>query len=120
MGTVGSTTEADIMGMEAQVAKPLDESVFTAEEQAATAGEDEDGFYFGLASLPPKTLVTEDGLAKLLGKGCRETIKRAVERGELPRPIRLMGKNTWTVDVIIHHIEDQLAAEARKFARVNR
>jgi len=120
MGTVGSTTEADIMGMEAQVAKPLDESVFTAEEQAATAGEDEDGFYFGLASLPPKTLVTEDGLAKLLGKGCRETIKRAVERGELPRPIRLMAKNTWTVDVIIHHIEDQLAAEARKFARVNR
>ena len=47
-------------------------------------------------------------------------IKRAVERGELPRPVRFLGKNTWTVDIIIRHIEEQLAAEARRFARVSR
>ncbi len=76
-----------------------------------------EGIYEDLALLPPRTLITEVGLARLLGKGCRETIKRAVERGELPRPVRFLGKNTWTVDVIISHIEDQLAAEARKFAR---
>lgn len=77
----------------------------------------DEGILVNLALLPPKTLVTEDGLARLLGKGCRETIKRAVERDELPRPIRFLGKNTWTVDVIINHIEDRLAAEARRFAR---
>ena len=75
------------------------------------------GVHERLGSLPAGALVTEDGLAVLLGKGCRESIKRAVARGELPQPVKLMGKNTWTVGVIIEHIEDRLAVEARRTTR---
>ena len=49
-----------------------------------------------------------------MGRACRETIKRAVERGELPRPVRLMGKNTWTAGAIVRHLEARLEAEARR------
>jgi len=77
----------------------------------------DDGIYIVLSTLSAKTLITEDGLARLLGKGCRESIKRAVERNELPRPVRLMGKNTWTVGAIVQHIEARLETEARRFAR---
>ena len=75
------------------------------------------GIFEKLGSLPTGALVTEDGLAHLLGKGCRESIKRAVVRGELPQPVKLMGKNTWTARTIIEHIEQRLAAEARRSAR---
>jgi hypothetical protein len=77
----------------------------------------DDGVYTILSTLSPKTLITEDGLARLLGKCCRESVKRAVERDELPRPVRLMGKNTWTVGAIVQHIETRLETEARRFAR---
>ena len=78
----------------------------------------EEGVYEALGSLAPDTLVTEDGLASLLGRACRETIKRAVERNELPRPVRLMGKNTWTVRIILEHVEQRLRAEAERFSRI--
>ena len=76
------------------------------------------GVFPKLGALPPSTPVTEDGLAQLLGKSCRETIKRAVARGELPPPVRLMGKNTWTVGAIIQHLEDRLKDTARRFSRM--
>lgn len=76
------------------------------------------GVFLDLGSLPPGTLITEDGLAGLLGKSCRKTVKRAVEKGELPRPVKLMGKNTWTAGTIIRYLEKRLEAEDRKFARL--
>ena len=79
--------------------------------------QESDGIFERLGSLPLGVFVTEDGLALLLGKGCRESIKRAVTRGELPQPVKLMGKNTWTARTIIEHIEGRLAAEARRSAR---
>jgi predicted DNA-binding transcriptional regulator AlpA len=79
----------------------------------------ETGIFPELAALPPGTLITEDGLAGLLGRTCRETIKRAVERGELPRPVKLMGKNTWTAGAIIQHVEDRLKDEARRHGKMH-
>ena len=76
------------------------------------------GVFPELGALPPSTPITEDGLAQLLGKSCRETIKRAVARGELPPPVRLLGKNTWTVGAIIQHLEDRLKDTARRFSRM--
>jgi len=76
------------------------------------------GIYRDLGTLPPATVITESGLAEIMGKTCRESIKRAVERGELPRPVRIMGKNCWTCRAIVQHLEDRLASEARKIARL--
>ena len=76
------------------------------------------GIYFELGKLPPSTPLTEDGLATILGKRCRESVKRAVDRGELPMPVKLMGKNLWTAGAIIRHLEDRLESEGRKFAKL--
>ena len=96
-----------------------------AEATATDEGPDSDpdgehikGIYAELGTLPENTLVTEDGLAKLMGKACRESIKRAVDREELPRPVKIMGKNTWTVGSIIRHTEGRLQAEVRKIAKM--
>ena len=75
------------------------------------------GVFSLIGALPPGALVTEAGLARMLGK-CTASIKASVIRGELPRPVKIMGKNSWTAGAIVRHIETRLEAEARKFARL--
>jgi hypothetical protein len=75
------------------------------------------GIIPALAELPPGTLITERGLAEIFGK-CTASIKAAVDRNELPPPVRLMGRRTWTAGAILRHHESRLEAEARKFARL--
>jgi hypothetical protein len=96
----------------------MDESIGKENEDHAgdsTAGTDMPGVFARIGALPSGTFVTEEGLAGLLGKKCTASIKDAVERNELPRPSRLMGKNTWTAGAIIRHHEARLDAEARRF-----
>ena len=61
----------------------------------------------------PDAVITEAGLAKLFGR-CTVSVKRAVERGELPPPVRLFGQNTWTVGVISAHLEHRLKMAAKE------
>lgn len=75
------------------------------------------GIISRLAELPAGALVTERGLCEIFGK-CSASIKAAVDRGELPRPVKLMGKPTWTAGNIIAHHEHRLETEQRKFARM--
>ena len=60
-----------------------------------------------LGELGAGAVVTEHGLAALFGRH-QSSVKRAVERGELPPPIRLFGQNTWTAGVLVQHLEDRL------------
>lgn len=60
-----------------------------------------------LADLPSGTLLYENGLARILGKKTR-SIRRAVERGELPMPTRLMGRRVWTVGALVRHMEKRM------------
>ena len=71
-----------------------------------------------LGELPSGTLITEEGLANILGR-CKATIKNAVLRKELPRPIRFMGKNTWTVDFILQFFEKKLSQENKRFSKLS-
>lgn len=96
---------------------PAGDGIDSVAKDPTTLDQNENGLYIVLGSLPAAALVTEDGLARLLGKECRESIKRAVERNELPRPVRLMGKNTWTIGTIVRHVEARLEAEARRFTK---
>src|SRR5579862_2251669 len=72
-----------------------------------------------LGTLPAGALISEQGLAALLKK-CPESIKRAVARGELPRPVRLMGKATWTAGAILRHMENRLEETTREHERFMR
>ena len=77
------------------------------------------GIVAELGALPPGAVVNEDGVAKMFNR-CGMSVKRAVERGELPRPTRLFGKNTWTARIIIEHIEHRLAEAAKEHANAER
>ena len=72
-----------------------------------------------LADLPPETVISEEGLAKILGKH-RVSIKRAVRRQELPVPIRMFGKSVWTVQVLRDHLNRRLEAAKQDAARLQR
>jgi hypothetical protein len=66
-----------------------------------------------IGALPAGALVTERGLAALLGKATR-SVRRAVGRGELPPPIRMLGEPRWTVGTILRHIDKRLENAARE------
>ncbi len=80
-------------------------------------GDEVDGEGASLGLIPefgsfgPGAFVTERGLAALFGRS-QISIKRAVHRGELPQPTKLMGEPTWTIGAIVKYIEKRLADEA--------
>jgi hypothetical protein len=80
--------------------------------------EAQEGIEFGvirkLGDLPPDAIISEDGLAKLLGRH-RVSIRRAVKRGELPPSVRQFGKSVWTIEALRDHMNKRLEA-ARKEA----
>jgi hypothetical protein len=67
-----------------------------------------------LGDIPAGTVISEQGLAKIFDRH-KVSIKRAVERGELPPSIRLFGEPIWTVRAIQEHLAKRLD-QARKDA----
>ena len=71
-----------------------------------------------LGELKPGAIITEEGVARLFNRHVA-SVKRAIQRGELPPPTRLFGQNVWTVGTLIRHIEtrlDQAARDAKRTA----
>ena len=64
----------------------------------------------GFNALNDSAIIYEHELAELFGK-CPVSIKRAVERGELPPSTRFLGKPVWSAGAIRGHIGDRLEAE---------
>ena len=87
-----------------------------AEAALAPAGQ---GICAELGALPQGALITERGLAALLGKAAK-SIRRAAGRGELPPPVRILGELRWTVGTILRHIEKRLENAAREAERERR
>ena len=83
----------------------------------------EGGIVSALGSLPPGAVIEEVALAKMFGRHVA-SIKRAVQRGELPPATRLFGRPAWTAESILRHISKRLDAalvEAEKdSARIGR
>jgi len=72
-----------------------------------------------LGEFGPGAVITEQGLGHMFNR-CQRSIQRAVERGELPQPTRLLGKRTWTAGAIVQHIEGRLQDEAKERQRLER
>lgn len=75
---------------------------------------DETGIIRQLGDLPPDTVLSEEALAAMFGRH-RVSIKRAVDRGELPPSVRLFGAPVWTVRALREHMTRRLE-EAKKQA----
>lgn len=70
------------------------------------------GIIVELGQLPPGAVVTEAGLAKIFHRH-QVSVRRAVDRGELPVPTRLFGRQVWTAEAIRAHLSKRLEAAAR-------
>ena len=75
------------------------------------------GIIAQLGELQPGAVITEEGIANLFDR-CITSVKRAVQRGELPPPCRLLGKNAWTVGILVGHLEHRLEQAAEKANRI--
>ena len=72
-----------------------------------------------LAVLPPQTLISESKLAQMAGRHV-SSVKRAVQRQELPPPVSLFGANVWTVAVLLEHISARLEMARQAAAQTAR
>ena len=89
------------------------------EQQAATqtaADESPGGIVKALGELPAGAILTEEDLARMFSRH-PVSIRRAVERGELPPAVRLVGKPRWTAGAILAHVEGRLEAARREAER---
>jgi len=88
-------------------------------------GQTPGGIVKTLGELPPGAILEEEAVARIFGRHS-VSVKRAVERGELPPPVRLFGKPSWTAGAILAHLNARLEAakreaekEAARFARMS-
>ena len=77
------------------------------------------GIIAALGELKPGAIITEEGVARLFNRHVA-SVKRAVQRGELPPACRLFGSNIWTVGVLVRHIESRLEKAAKDAERAAR
>ena len=75
-----------------------------------------DGIIRELGEMNPKAFVSEKALARIFHRE-PVSIKRAVQRKELPPPVKMLGMPVWTAGSIIEFVEKRLAhacSEAEK------
>ena len=66
-----------------------------------------------LGELKPGAIISEEGMAGLFHRHV-VSVKRAVQRGELPPPCRLFGVNVWTAGALVRFIESRLEQKAKE------
>ena len=64
------------------------------------------GVVTGLSRLPREAHIDIRAFAEVLGCSIR-SVERAIRRGELPPPFRLLGKRTWLAGVITDHLAER-------------
>ena len=77
------------------------------------------GVIAALGELKPGAIITEEGIARLFNRHVT-SVKRAVQRAELPPPCRLFGTNAWTAGVLVQYIENRLEQAAKEAERDSR
>jgi predicted DNA-binding transcriptional regulator AlpA len=87
--------------------------------EVATDDRDSGEVITKLGEYAPETLLDIEALAGIFSR-CTATIKRAVRRGELPRPVKVCGKARWSVKCILQHIEKRLRAEQESAEKENK
>lgn len=96
--------------------------VDTAAEMSDVDGEGgglPDGVVRELGDLPAGGIISESALARMLGRH-KVSIKRAVERGELPPPIRLCGGPVWLAGSIVEHLQRRMDEAAKERTKLEK
>ena len=72
-----------------------------------------------LAILPKDAIISEQQFAQLFRRHIT-SVKRAIQRGELPPSVPLLNEQVWTVGVILAHLNARLEAERAAAAQAAR
>lgn len=72
-----------------------------------------------LGELPPGALLTKEAVARIFNRD-PVSIDRAIKRGELPPPVKLLGSARFTARSIIAHHERRMADAASDEIQVRR
>lgn len=72
-----------------------------------------------IGELPPGTLLTKEAVARIFNRD-PVSIDRAIKRGELPKPVKLLGSARFTARSIIAHHERRMAEAASDEIQVRR
>jgi hypothetical protein len=75
------------------------------------------GIFKELGELSPGAVISEQGLAKIFSRH-KVSIKRAVERGELPPSVRLLGEPVWTIKSLQDHLNKRMEAAQKEADRM--
>jgi hypothetical protein len=82
------------------------------------------GICVELSKLPDGATISIEALAKIIGRH-PTNIRLAIKRGELPPPVKFLGRNVWTSGTIVRHIEarlkkarEDMEKESRKLRRL--
>lgn len=62
------------------------------------------GVCTALAELPRDAHLDAEALGRIFGR-CKKTIQLAWRRGDLPPPIKFMGRHVWIVGTILDHLQ---------------
>jgi len=74
------------------------------------------GICVDLATMPEKSIIDEVALARILRVTTR-TIRRMVQRHEIPPPVNLAGKSVWFAGNILSHIQTRVDRSAKDAER---
>ena len=72
-----------------------------------------------LDELGLNTIIDETEVARIFGR-CRKSVKRSVNRGELPPPVKTFKQDTWLVGSIVAHMRARMDSAAKDKARLAR
>jgi len=81
--------------------------------EAVETSETENTVVEDLGRLPDGAILYEADLARIFGRH-PATIRRAIQRRELPPGVRLLGRPAWTAGSILTHIEERLDRAKRE------
>ena len=75
-----------------------------------------DGVVVALANMPEKAIITETALARVLAVTTR-TIRRMVQRNEIPPAVNLAGKSVWFAGNVLSHLQSRAERVAKDAER---
>jgi hypothetical protein len=81
--------------------------------------ESQRGVCVELATLPAGAHLDAAALARILGR-CKKSIQRAARRGELPPPIKFLGRDIWLAGTIQEHLAARQNRALQKAIRRDR
>lgn len=72
-----------------------------------------------LLKLDERTIINIGDVAKI-SKVSPMSIHRAIQRGELPKPVKILGRDSWLVGHILRHINKRLEQAQEKAEEENK